>query len=120
MAVASSTRYCRRGTGATRDSAAELAELITTNLAAERWGSGLQRLALEFPLGCTRMAPSNPTRDASPQAVKRTSTTPCCKLRRRILRSKRRTRLFDRKGRERIASLGAKRSERRKVWVCFR
>jgi hypothetical protein len=57
---------------------------------------------------------------ALPQAVNRTGTTPCCKARSRFPISRRSRALFASSGRNRIASRDNKRSDRRKVWVCFR
>ena len=62
----------------------------------------------------------NPTKHALPQAVNRTRTTPCCKARSRLPISRRSRALFASRGRSRIASRDKKRSDRRKVWVCFR
>jgi hypothetical protein len=101
-------------------------ELFTTTLSPRRREApitcrGRLRLCLRFDkydLGSP--VRTFGTRHAAPQAVKRTGTTPCCKLRSRFRRSKRSRLLFARKGRKRIASLDAKRSDRRKVWVCFR
>ena len=60
-------------------------------------------------------------KDYSPtQAVNRTGTTPCCKARSRFPISRRTRPLFASRGRLHIASRGKKRSDPRKVWVCFR
>src|SRR5262249_56213629 len=76
--------------------------------------------ALEFPLGCKPAALCNPTMHALPQAVNRTGTMPCCKLRRRFPISRRTSLLLASRGRIRIASRDDKRSDRRNVWGCFR
>ena len=48
------------------------------------FSSGLFALHSEFALGCKPIALSHSTRHASPQAVNRTGTTPCCKLQSRF------------------------------------
>src|SRR5262249_30879704 len=79
-----------------------------------------ESLALEFPPGSKPAALDNSTTHATPQAVNRTGTTPCCKLRNRSSISRRSRPLLASRGRSRIASRDEKRSDRRKVWVCFR
>ena len=83
-------------------------------------GSGSFGPALEFPPCGNPAALDNPTTHAPPQAVNRTGTTPCCRARSRFPISQRSRPLFASKGRNRMASRDRKRSDRRKVRVCFR
>ena len=76
--------------------------------------------ALEFSPGCKPAALDNPTTHPLSQAVNWTGTTPCCKARSRFPISMRTRPLFASRGRLHIASRGKKRSDPRKVWVCFR
>jgi hypothetical protein len=63
----------------------------------------------------------NERNEARPaHAVNRTGTTPCCKARSRLPSRRRSRSLFTSSGSSRIASRGPRRSEPRKVWVCFR
>jgi hypothetical protein len=73
-----------------------------------------------FAIGLSLGLPFDEARLASPQAVNRTGTTPCCKLRSRFPIRRRANPVLTRKGRFRIASRDKKRSDRKKVWVCFR
>ena len=84
------------------------------------FSSGLFSCAPEFALGCKPIALSHSTRHASPQAVNRTGTIPCCKLQSRFPTRRRANPVLTKKGRFRIASPDKKRSDRKKVWVCFR
>jgi hypothetical protein len=77
-------------------------------------------LLLSFALGCKPTALSHLTRHASPQAVNRTGTTPCCRLQSRFPTRRRANPVLTKNGRFRIASPDQKRSDRKKVWVCFR
>lgn len=81
---------------------------------------GVKMLDLEYPLRFNPAALNNPITHALPQVVNRTGTTPCCKARSRFPSSRRSRRLFASTGRNRIASRDTKRSDRRKVWACFR
>ena len=114
----------KRASGSHRSAAAPAAsvsyELPKTNRAAAVCCSGWFGPALEFSPGCKPAAPDNPTKHALPQAVNRTGTTPCCKARSRFPISRRTRPLFASRGRSHIASRDKKRSDRRKVWVCFR
>ena len=84
------------------------------------FSSGLFALHSEFTLGCKPIALSHSTRHASPQAVNRTGTTPCCKLQSRFATRRRTNPVVAKKGRIPIASRDKRRSDRKKVWVCFR
>src|SRR5262245_12171944 len=63
---------------------------------------------------------SHSTRHSLPQAVNRTGTTPCCKLESRFPTRRRANLVLTKKGRVRNASPDKKRSDRKKVWICFR
>src|SRR5262249_31991312 len=95
-------------------------ELPETEMAAAVGCSDWFGLALEFPPGCNPAALHNPTTHASPQAVNRTGTTPCCKARSRFPISRWARPLLASRGRSHIASRDERRSDRKKVWVCFR